>query len=44
MLNGDRNKEQATERLDRVISEIRDIHKPCMRGEKPADVLVVSVQ
>ncbi|KAK0654908.1 putative phosphoglycerate mutase [Cercophora newfieldiana] len=35
-------KEQVTERLDRVISSIRDIQGPCMRGEKPADVLVVA--
>ncbi|KAK1750199.1 phosphoglycerate mutase [Echria macrotheca] len=39
---GGENKEQATQRLDRVIAAIRDIQRPCMRGEKPTDVLVVA--
>jgi hypothetical protein len=36
-------KEQVAERVDRVISAIRKIQGPCMRGEKAADVLVVSI-
>lgn len=32
---------QATERLDRLVSEIRSIQRPNMNGENPADVLLV---
>jgi broad specificity phosphatase PhoE len=31
-----------TERLDKLIAKIRDIQRPCMNGEKPADVVVVA--
>ncbi|KAK0752960.1 histidine phosphatase superfamily [Schizothecium vesticola] len=43
-LDGERKvvKEQVKERLDRVITAIREIQGPCMRGEKAADVLVVA--
>lgn len=33
--------EQITERLDRLVSQIKEIQKPNMRGEKPSDVLLV---
>ena len=38
-----RIKEQVEERLDKVITAIREIQGPCMTGEKAADVLVVSI-
>ncbi|KAH7397414.1 putative phosphoglycerate mutase [Pyrenochaeta sp. MPI-SDFR-AT-0127] len=34
--------QQVTERLHRVISKIKEIHTPFMRGEKPVDVLLVA--
>ncbi|KAF2624874.1 putative phosphoglycerate mutase [Macroventuria anomochaeta] len=34
--------QQVTERLDKLILQIKEIQKPYMRGEKPADVLVVA--
>jgi hypothetical protein len=37
-----RSPQQVTERLDRLIAKIRDIQRPHMNGEKPADVVVVS--
>jgi hypothetical protein len=37
----DRSPQQVTERLDRLIKKIRDIQRPCMNGERPADVVVV---
>jgi hypothetical protein len=33
--------EQVNERLDRLISQIREIQRPYMKGEKPVDVLLV---
>lgn len=36
-----RSAEQVTERLDRLISKIRDIQCRHMNGEKPADVVLV---
>lgn len=39
---GGESPEQVAERLDKLIREIREIQKPFMRGEKPADVLLVS--
>lgn len=30
-----------TLRLDKLIAQIREIQRPCMHGEKPADILVV---
>jgi hypothetical protein len=39
----DRVKEQVKERLDKVITAIKEMQGPCMRGEKAADVLVVSI-
>jgi broad specificity phosphatase PhoE len=36
-----RSPQQVTERLDRLIAKIRDIQRPHMNGEKPADVVVV---
>ncbi|KAK1839169.1 phosphoglycerate mutase [Colletotrichum chrysophilum] len=37
-----RSKDQITERLDRIIKEIRDIQCPLMNGGEPADVLLVA--
>lgn len=37
-----RSMKQVTERLDKLIMRIRDIQRPCMKGERPADVLLVS--
>jgi probable phosphoglycerate mutase len=37
-----RTPQQVTERLDRLIARIRDIQRPHMNGEKPADVVVVA--
>jgi len=37
----DRSPEQVAERLDKLAGEIREIQRPFMRGEKPADVLLV---
>ncbi|GKT88571.1 phosphoglycerate mutase [Colletotrichum tofieldiae] len=34
--------QQVTERLDRIISQIREIQSPYMNGEKPVDVLIVA--
>ncbi|KAL2194969.1 putative phosphoglycerate mutase [Corynascus similis CBS 632.67] len=39
---GGESMQQVTERLDRLISQIRLIQKPYMNGEKPADVLLVA--
>lgn len=36
-----RSVQQATERLDSLISQIKDLQRPYMRGEKPVDVLLV---
>lgn len=36
-----RSMHQVTQRLDRLVSRIRDIQKPSMKGEEPADVLLV---
>ncbi len=36
--------EQVTERLDRLISQIKDIQKPHMRGEKPVDIVLVRLR
>jgi hypothetical protein len=36
-----RSKRHVTERLDKLISQIREIQRPYMRGERPADVLLV---
>ena len=36
-----RSADQVTERLDRLIAQIREIQAPYMHGEKPADVVVV---
>ena len=33
--------QQVTERLAKVISEIREIQRPGMNGQQPADVLLV---
>lgn len=38
-----RSPEQVAERLDRLVEQIKDTQRPFMRGEKPADVLIVSV-
>jgi hypothetical protein len=37
-----RSPQQVTERLDELIARIRDIQRPHMNGDKPADVVVVS--
>ncbi|KAM7197947.1 Histidine phosphatase superfamily [Naviculisporaceae sp. PSN 640] len=39
---GGESPEQVAERLDRLVEQIKDIQKPFMRGEKPADVLLVA--
>ncbi|KAG8168603.1 hypothetical protein KVR01_001352 [Diaporthe batatas] len=39
---GGESMQQVTQRLDRLISRIRDIQKPSMKGQKPADVLVIA--
>ncbi|KAM6529541.1 hypothetical protein FALCPG4_007670 [Fusarium falciforme] len=39
---GGETMQQVTERLDRLVSEVRDIQRPSMNGEKPADVLLVA--
>lgn len=36
-----RSRQQVTERLDRLISQIKEIQRPYMNGEKPVDVLFV---
>lgn len=41
-LLGSRSMDGVTERLDRLISRIRDIQRPYMLGERPADVLLVT--
>ena len=33
--------QQVTERLDRLISHIKEIQKPHMLGEKPVDIVLV---
>ncbi|KAL9129379.1 MAG: hypothetical protein Q9217_002143 [Psora testacea] len=38
---GGESRQQVTERLDRLILQIKEIQKPYMRGEKPVDVLVL---
>lgn len=38
---GGESMKQVTERLDRLISQIREIQSPYMKGEKPVDVLLV---
>ncbi|KAK7403720.1 hypothetical protein QQX98_010523 [Neonectria punicea] len=37
---GGESARQVSERLDRLISQIREIQGPCMNGEKPVDVLL----
>lgn len=37
-----RSAQQVTDRLDGLIQKIREIQRPYMYGEKPADVVVVS--
>ncbi|KAL4878086.1 histidine phosphatase superfamily [Aspergillus karnatakaensis] len=39
---GGESAEMVTERLDRLIQQIRSIQKPCMDGSKPADVVLVA--
>ncbi|KAH8591855.1 putative phosphoglycerate mutase [Bisporella sp. PMI_857] len=39
---GGESRHQITERLDRLISQIKEIQQPYMHGEKPADVLLVA--
>jgi hypothetical protein len=36
-----RSMQQVTERLDGLITQIREIQRPCMDGGKPANVLLV---
>ena len=38
-----RTPQQVTERLDRLIKEIREIQKPHMDGSKAVDVVVVRI-
>lgn len=37
-----RSPEQVSQRMDELIKKIREIQRPCMNGQKPADVVVVS--
>ncbi|KAL2166387.1 hypothetical protein VTG60DRAFT_2816 [Thermothelomyces hinnuleus] len=39
---GGESMQQVSERLDRLISQIREIQRPYMNGEKPTDVLLVA--
>ncbi|KFG84312.1 putative phosphoglycerate mutase [Metarhizium anisopliae] len=39
---GGESMQQVTERLDELISRIREIQRPYMNGEKPVDVVLVS--
>lgn len=39
---GGESAQQVTERLDKLIESINAIQAPCMHGEKPADVVLVS--
>ena len=41
VLNVCRSAEQVSERLDMLISKIRDLQSPYMHGEKPANVVLV---
>lgn len=41
-VDGPRSAEQVTERVDSLIAEIRELHKPNMHGEHPSDVVLVS--
>lgn len=36
------SKQQITERLDKFISQIKEIQKPCMQGDKRANILIVA--
>lgn len=36
----DRYPAQVTERLDRLVAQIRDIQRPFMKGKQPADVVL----
>ncbi|KAK5449966.1 hypothetical protein LTS15_008539 [Exophiala xenobiotica] len=38
---GGESPEQVTERLDRLITQIKEVHAPYMNGEKPVDVVLV---
>ncbi|GAP91996.1 putative histidine phosphatase clade-1 [Rosellinia necatrix] len=39
---GGESPQDVTDRLDHLITEINDIHRPCMHGEAPADVVLVA--
>ncbi|KAL4983894.1 histidine phosphatase superfamily [Aspergillus falconensis] len=39
---GGESSEEVTERLDRLISQIKDIQRPYINGKEPADVLLVA--
>ncbi|CAG8954640.1 hypothetical protein HYFRA_00004560 [Hymenoscyphus fraxineus] len=39
---GGESAKQVEERLDRLITKIRDIQRPYMNGERPADILLVA--
>lgn len=41
-LLGCRSMEEVTERLDRLVSRIREIQRPYMLGGRPADVVLVA--
>ncbi|KAJ8126731.1 hypothetical protein O1611_g6906 [Lasiodiplodia mahajangana] len=38
---GGESAQEVTDRLDRLITKINDIHRPCMHGEAPADVVLL---
>ncbi|KAL0929419.1 phosphoglycerate mutase [Colletotrichum truncatum] len=39
---GGESNQEVTERVDRIITQIRDLQSPCMHGGKAADVLIVA--
>jgi probable phosphoglycerate mutase len=41
-LSAYRSMQEVTQRLTTLISQIREIQRPCMNGKQPADVLLVS--
>ena len=41
LLTVERSVQQVTDRLDKLILQIKDIQKPYMHGMKPADIVLV---
>jgi hypothetical protein len=38
-----RSKEQVADRLDKLIAKIREMQSPYMNGDKPVDIVLVSL-